>query len=358
MTSTVAHRSRRRGAALARESAGLLLVLAATLLVLWRLSSTPWWTYLLSEGDSLALPLLVQSVQRGEPMQWVMTSQLLLFPELPLYLVSLALAGGGSAASLVVSAFVNVAVLYLALRWLAASVLAGQRPARRVAAAVVATGLVLVLVATEGRGMINNGAFASGILFTTYYSGVVLAGLVVLALLAQATAGFDPARTPRPRTLVLSSRGRRRVGGDDAVEPSLRPAVHRPGRRVAARRARAPQDVLAPGRPAVRGPRRLRGGRDGGAEPPGAVRRRRRVDVPPPRAGRHRRRRLPPADAGGRCGALGQARDPDRRGPPARGGGHPADRPRHAVPARASRVGARPRAWCSRPSCWSPPPRS
>lgn len=203
MTTPSDPRTRQIWRAIGRESAGLLLVLAATLLVLQRLAGTPWWTYLLSEGDSLALPLLVQSVQRGEPMQWVMTSQLLLFPELPLYLVGLVLAGGGSAASLVVSAFVNIAVLYLALRWLAATVLAGERPLRRVAAAVVATGTVLLLVATEGRGLINGGAFASGILFTTYYSGVVLAGVLVLALLGQATGGFDPARTRRPRALVL-----------------------------------------------------------------------------------------------------------------------------------------------------------
>ncbi|MWV59587.1 hypothetical protein [Rathayibacter sp. VKM Ac-2754] len=204
MTSTVAPTARGRWNAIGREAAGLLLVLAATLLVLWRLSSTPWWTYLLSEGDSLALPLLVESVQRGEPMQWVMTSQLLVFPELPLYLVSLVLAGGGSAGSLVASAFVNVAVIYLALRWLAASVLAGRSPLRRVAAATVATVVVLLLVATEGRGMINGGAFASGILFTTYYSGVVLAGLVVLALMGRATGGFDPARPPSRRRLLLS----------------------------------------------------------------------------------------------------------------------------------------------------------
>lgn len=188
--------TRSRWAAVGRESAGLVLVLSATSLVLARLSATPWWAYLLSDGDSLALPLLVQSFQRGEPFQWVMTSQLLLFPELPLYAISLLLAGGGTEASLVVNAFVNVAVLYLSVRWLAARVLAGREPLWRAGAATVATGLVVLLSATEGRGLINAGAFASGILLTTYYSGVALAAVLALALMAEASGGFDPARPP------------------------------------------------------------------------------------------------------------------------------------------------------------------
>jgi hypothetical protein len=160
MSTAVASRSSRWDA-IGREGAGLLLVIASVLLALGHLSGTPWWTYLLADGDSLALPLLVQSVERGEPMQWLMTSQLLLFPELPLYLVSLVLSGGGAAVSLVVNAFVNVVVLYLSIRWLAASVLAGRAPVWRVGAATIATGIVVLLAATEGRGLINAGAFAS-----------------------------------------------------------------------------------------------------------------------------------------------------------------------------------------------------
>lgn len=189
------------------EAAGLLLVLSATLLVLGRLSSTPWWSYLLSDGDSLALPLLVQSVERGEPFQWVMTSQLLVFPELPLYLLSLVLAGGGAVGALVVNAFVNVAVLHLSVRWLAARVLAGRPQLWRVGAATVATGIVVLLSATEGRGLINAGAFASGILLTTYYSGVALAAVLALALMAEASGGFDPARPPRPLRTALALLG-------------------------------------------------------------------------------------------------------------------------------------------------------
>ncbi|MCJ1704790.1 MULTISPECIES: hypothetical protein [unclassified Rathayibacter] len=199
MTAVATAPSRRWAVVL--EAAGLLLVLAATLLVLGRLSSTPWWEYLLSDGDSLALPLLVRSVAEGEPFQWVMTSQLLLFPELPLYLVSLALAGGSVVGALVVNAFVNAAALYGCVRWLAARVLAGRTRPWRVSAAALATGTVVVLAATEGRGLINSGAFASGILLTTYYSGVALAAVLALALMAEASGGFDPARPPsRVRT--------------------------------------------------------------------------------------------------------------------------------------------------------------
>ncbi|QHC59483.1 hypothetical protein [Rathayibacter sp. VKM Ac-2760] len=179
-------------------------MLAGTALVLGALAGTPWWTYLLSNGDSLALPLLVASVERGEPFEWVMTSQLLLFPELPLYLVSLALAGGSVVAALVVNAFVNVAVLHLAIRWLAGRVLAGRARPWRVGAAVASTSVVLLLAATEGRGLINAGAFASGILLTTYYSGVALSAVLALALMAEASGGFDPARPPSARRTALA----------------------------------------------------------------------------------------------------------------------------------------------------------
>ncbi|TDX75544.1 hypothetical protein EDF35_3810 [Rathayibacter sp. PhB151] len=202
MTGVDATRSRLR--AIGAEAAGLLLVLAATAVVLAVLSRTPWWTYLLTDGDSLALPLLVASVERGEPFEWVATSQLLLFPELPLYLLSLALAGGSAVASLVVNAFVNVAVLQLGVRWLAARVLAGRSRSWRIGAAVAATSVVLLLAATEGRGLINAGAFASGILLTTYYSGVALAAVLALALMAEASGGFDPARPPGARRTALA----------------------------------------------------------------------------------------------------------------------------------------------------------
>ncbi|ROS29119.1 hypothetical protein EDF22_0854 [Rathayibacter sp. PhB127] len=202
MTAVVSAPSRRRAVLL--EAAGLLLVLAGTALVLGRLSATPWWEYLLSDGDSLALPLLVRSVAEGEPFEWVMTSQLLLFPELPLYLVSLALAGGSAVGALIANAFVNVAVLHLAVRWLAGRVLAGRPRAWRIGAAVAATAVVLLLAATEVRGLINAGAFASGILLTTYYSGVALSAVLTLALMAEASGGFDPARPPTARRTALA----------------------------------------------------------------------------------------------------------------------------------------------------------
>ncbi|KQP97599.1 MULTISPECIES: hypothetical protein [unclassified Rathayibacter] len=196
-------RAKGRGRALLTESAGLVAVIASTVLVLGHLVAAPWGEYLLSDGDSLALPLLLQSLQQGDPFQWVMTSQLLVFPELPLYLISTGLAGGSVQGSLVVNAVVNMVVFYAGLRWLAAGVLAGRSRSLRVAAPVAATATLLLLAATEGRGLINSGAFASGILLTTYYSGVVLAAVFCLAIMSDVTGGFGATAIPGTRRRLV-----------------------------------------------------------------------------------------------------------------------------------------------------------
>lgn len=172
------------------EASGLLFVVTAALAVLGHLASTPWAEHLFSDGDSLALPLFVQSMHRGEPFEWVMTSQLLAFPELPLYLLSVALTGGVIQTSLVVNAVVNAVVFYGGARLLASGVLADRSRGLRVGSSVAATATLLLLAATEGRGLINVGSFSGGILLTTYYSGVALAGVWILALMSGVTRGF------------------------------------------------------------------------------------------------------------------------------------------------------------------------
>lgn len=193
------------GSAVVRELWGPAATISLTVLVLGRLVQTPWLHYLLYDGDSLALPLLLKSLRSGEPLEWVMTSQLFLFPEIPLYLLS-ALVSTGAKAALLVNAVVNVLALYAALRWLAARTLAG-RPHLGQAVALAATALYLVSAATEGRALVNVGGFAPGAMLTTYYFGSILAGLICLALAAEATNGFRADAQPSGRRPVFALLG-------------------------------------------------------------------------------------------------------------------------------------------------------
>lgn len=188
---------------LLRESFGPLLIAALALVVLERMVDSAWLRYLLYDGDSLALPLLLQSLERGEPLRWVMTSQLFLFPEFPLYLVS-AVLGQTVQASLIVNGVLNVLVMYALVRWITARLMVGRVRVLQVLVAFASTAVFLATCLTEtGRDLGERditGAIASTYLLTTYYYGVVVSGLLCLALAMELTAGF--------RTGIPMRRGR------------------------------------------------------------------------------------------------------------------------------------------------------
>jgi len=192
-----------RRAAVGREVLGLVVVTAAAIATLAVVVSGPWRYYVLYEGDSLALPLLLRT--DVDPLHWVMTSQIFLFPEIPLHLLS-RLLGGSVEGSLLVNAVLNVVVLYALLRSLA-SLVTPRRP-QAVVGAVVATLLLLVLVLTEGRALNNEGALATTFLLTTYYGGVVLSGLACVALVLRALRRRRDGRSivvPVVLTLVIGA---------------------------------------------------------------------------------------------------------------------------------------------------------
>lgn len=193
------------GPVLLREAVGPVLVAALALIVISRLVESSWLDYLLYDADSLALPLLLHSLESGEPFQWVMTSQLFFFPELPLFFIS-SLFGQSTQGSLLVNSVVNALVLYALIRWITARLMRGRVRQLQVVVAFAATAVFLVICLTEsGRDISDREALnsiAATYLLTTYYYGVVVAGLLCIALAMEATGGFRSDTVIRRRVAI------------------------------------------------------------------------------------------------------------------------------------------------------------
>jgi hypothetical protein len=98
------------------ELLAVVIVIAASLIILARWINTDWEINLLYSGDSLVLPLLRESVLAGEPFEWVFSSQLFLFPEGVLYWIVSSFTDNPRAA-LAGLAVLNLVLLYVLLRW-------------------------------------------------------------------------------------------------------------------------------------------------------------------------------------------------------------------------------------------------
>ncbi|QNE44788.1 hypothetical protein F1C15_14070 [Frigoribacterium sp. NBH87] len=156
---------------------------------------------LLDDGDSVVLPLFVESLRRGEAFEWTMSPVLFVFPELPLYLVS-DLVTTGVAAALLTNAVVNVVVLYLLFRAVTRSLLPAAGQAAAAAAAVAGTALFVGCTLLEFRYVGNTAEIATLFYSNTYYSGTVMSCLATLALGARLLRG-DATR----RSVVASASG-------------------------------------------------------------------------------------------------------------------------------------------------------
>lgn len=184
------------------EVAGVLAVVAVALLLLGRLLTSSWTHILLYNGDSLVLPLLVDSIVGNEPFEWVFSSQLFLFPELPLYALSSALTATPQSA-LMFSACLNLLLLYAGLRVIGS--LVAPRGTPRLLLVITSTltvGIFAVFVVLEPSPTVNGVAIATLYLATTYYYGAIVAGLAVFAL----TLWFIRARIVQAREMAPARR--------------------------------------------------------------------------------------------------------------------------------------------------------
>src|SRR5688500_16305644 len=80
--------------------------------------SSEWRDIYLYSGDSTTLAAFIKSIQSGETLNWIFSSQIFLFPEAILYGISFLLTQSIHG-SLVLNAIINVLLAYTLFYWIA-----------------------------------------------------------------------------------------------------------------------------------------------------------------------------------------------------------------------------------------------
>lgn len=163
------------------EVSMLCLVIMCFVAIIAHISSNSSWRYFfLLDGDSLTLPLIFKSLQLHEPVQWVFSSQLNLFPEFPLYVLA-RFVGVTVAGSLLVNALLNFLIIYVLIRIFIASATATTAQNRRLLSTITTLSLTyaMLLEVPTAYGQ----TLLTYILFNTYYFGPLIAGILTLSLI-------------------------------------------------------------------------------------------------------------------------------------------------------------------------------
>ncbi|MFZ6991334.1 hypothetical protein ACO0E1_05540 [Curtobacterium sp. RRHDQ66] len=195
-----ASRFRGLAGALGREAIGALVAVALALIALRHVLSTARVTLLWYDGDSVLLPMVVRSMQLGQPFEWAMSPALFFFPELPVYLLCSAVTATPQQALALNGVLVLVGV-YALMRAVANELMPSARRSARIAVSTLAVGFLTLHVLTESSGSATSLELASLLLTTTYYYGVVL------ALLATAALALRTIRVGRASVAVLVTLG-------------------------------------------------------------------------------------------------------------------------------------------------------
>lgn len=172
------------------EVLAVVVVIFGGFTAVGHIASTAWWFVFLYQGDSIVLPLVEQSIHRGEDFQWVFSSQLFIFPEGLFYAVS-SIPSDDPHVVLTINAILNIVVLYALLR-LNAHFLARHSRHRflEICVSLMATGVFGVYVLLEPDAAINTTGIATLFLLTTYYYGAILVGLATTAAIFWVTDTF------------------------------------------------------------------------------------------------------------------------------------------------------------------------
>ena len=185
------------------ESAPIVIVAFLAIISIGHIVQTDWASTFFYHGDSLSLPLIEQSIQKGQAFHWVFTSQNFLFPEAPIFALSTLFTDSARVAMLI-NACLNVVLLYALLRVIGH--LLAHRSRHRfveISIALGATLLYVVFVLLEQTAAVNGAGIASLFLFSTYYYGVIIVGLATIALTLWVTRAFGPAEWGRNRAAIF-----------------------------------------------------------------------------------------------------------------------------------------------------------
>jgi hypothetical protein len=175
---------------LAFELWPFVVVVFGGLIAIGKLAQSEWEGTFLYNGDSLVLPLVEDSILRGEALHWVFSSQNFLFPEGLFFFLS-TLFTDSPRVALYVNAVLNLVALYAVLRVIAHQLAHHSRHRFvEITIALGATVLYLVFVLLEPTASVNRSGTATTYLMTTYYYGVIITGLVVISLTLWVTRSF------------------------------------------------------------------------------------------------------------------------------------------------------------------------
>lgn len=167
---------------LPRLLVGILLALTPALsaiLVTNHLLSPPWRNFYLYNADSLTLALMLRSISNNEPFQWVFSSQIFFFPELPIFVLSRAFVTN-YVKSFVSNSIFTIYILNILLYWIAFT---ATRDSKKAWSFTCVSLIILTLyVLLESIPDINNTTIATYLFLNTYYYGVIISGLANLAL--------------------------------------------------------------------------------------------------------------------------------------------------------------------------------
>lgn len=141
--------------------------------------SSEWRDIYLYSGDSTTLAAFMKSVQNSESLHWIFSSQIFLFPESILYGISF-LVTQSIYGSFVANAILNVLLAYWLFYWITRQLFDSRLKSQFVS--VMATAVICGYMVLELQPAVNQSAIVTLFLFTTYYYGVVLASLGLIAL--------------------------------------------------------------------------------------------------------------------------------------------------------------------------------
>jgi len=186
------------------EVLAVVVVVFGGFTALGHVATTAWSFIFIYQGDSIVLPLVEQSIRRGEPFEWVFSSQLFIFPEGLFYAIS-SVPSDDPRIVLSINALLNLVALYALLR-LNAHFLARHSRHRflEICIALMATGTFGIYVLLEPEPTINGTAIATLFLLTTYYYGAILVGLATTAGIFWLTDTFGAHLWVRRRVIVFS----------------------------------------------------------------------------------------------------------------------------------------------------------
>lgn len=186
----------------AYEAWAVVVTAAASVIALAHIAQSPWEATFLYNADSVVLPMVEKSLAQGEPFDWVFSSQNFFFPEGLFFAVSTAFTDSPQVA-LYANACLNILVLYVLLRVIAHQLTRGSgHRFVEISIALACTILFVVYSLLEPTASVNRSSTATLYLMTTYYYGVIVAGLAMVCLTLWVTRSFSAEPWGRRRVWI------------------------------------------------------------------------------------------------------------------------------------------------------------